>query len=264
MYTYRKSPLIRAFLLYIRLYVSLLNKINAYIDRNFYPFIITVVAHVIIGVLFVILHLSIPENTEYEVVLELDPAMLEEFLEEPEEAPETQEMLAQGTDQMLSNQASAEGMESGSSSGGSSGSSSSGGITGNYGVSPENVEEEVRPEWDWKHDETDGTTSTYVSPFQNDDNTPYVGESTTKYRVGNRHATFEPKPHYLCPGGGYVYINIEVNKAGYVTSAEVNAEESDVTSKCLIDAAEEFAKNFVFSAGDSKDAGYISFIMQAQ
>lgn len=241
--------------------MSTFDKINRYIDQNFYPFIITVVAHVVIAILFVVLNLTIPTN-RYEVVMELDPEMLEDVLEELEEENQViQDQLAQAqNNNMLTNQASLDG---GTPSSGGSG--NSGGAT-NYGLSPDHSNPEPQRNFDWKHDD-ERDESTYTSVFEDSENdVPFVGESNTSYNIGNRtrFSVFEPKPHYMCPEGGKVWIDVQVNKSGYVTKAEVNPAKSTTTSECLIKAATEFAKEFVFTEGDQKDGGYILFNMQAQ
>lgn len=240
--------------------VGVLDKITQYIDRNFYPFIITVLAHVVIVILFFLLHLTI-ETPAYEVVMELDPEMLEELLEDLEEDNEIiNDVLAHSGNEMLSNQASADGYSDGSSGGGSGT-----GVSGNYGMSPQETPQEVRT-FDWQHDNIDADHNSYTSPSELDAGDVFVGESTTKYNIANntRFAVIEPKPHYMCPDGGTVRIDVVVNKSGRVTKAEVNEEKSDTNSECVVNAGLEYAKGFVFTEGTQKDTGYILFVMQRQ
>jgi TonB family protein len=74
----------------------------------------------------------------------------------------------------------------------------------------------------------------------------YKGPSILSYFLEGRHGVYLPVPAYKCHGGGDVIVIIEVNRKGYVTSAEVDRKRSS-GDECVRDAALQAALASRFS-----------------
>jgi len=77
--------------------------------------------------------------------------------------------------------------------------------------------------------------------------------TTISYSLVNRTARGLPNPVYTCEGGGKVVINIVVNNNGYVIKTDYNSSASTTRNACLIDMAEEYAKQSNFTTDPNKD-----------
>jgi hypothetical protein len=69
----------------------------------------------------------------------------------------------------------------------------------------------------------------------------YRGNTTVSYSLKGRSHIHIPIPVYQCQGSGKVIMDIAVNPKGYVLTAEINKEESQISEQCLIDAAIRYA-----------------------
>lgn len=95
----------------------------------------------------------------------------------------------------------------------------------------------------------------------------YKGPTTITYYLEGRMHVYIPVPVYQCQGGGKVVMDIQVNKSGYVVSANVNKSESRYSEACIAEAATRAALTTRFnsvSSGSDKQQGRISYIFIAQ
>lgn len=94
----------------------------------------------------------------------------------------------------------------------------------------------------------------------------YKGPSVLSYTLDGRKGMSLPVPVYKCYGGGDVYVQITVNRRGYVIGASIIAGSSSA-DECLINAAIAAAKRSRFSASQTapeKQVGEIAYRFIAQ
>lgn len=94
----------------------------------------------------------------------------------------------------------------------------------------------------------------------------YKGPSVLSYSLDGRKGMSLPVPVYKCYGGGDVYVQITVNRKGYVVAASI-IEGSSSSDECLIRAAVAAAKRSRFSASQTapeKQVGEIAYRFIAQ
>lgn len=94
----------------------------------------------------------------------------------------------------------------------------------------------------------------------------YVGPSVVSYSLAGRRARSLPVPAYKCEQGGVVVVDIEVNGAGRVVRAEVDAVNSS-SDECLCATALAAARGSVFNAvgaGAGRAKGSITYQFVAQ
>ncbi len=95
----------------------------------------------------------------------------------------------------------------------------------------------------------------------------FKGATTVSYFLEGRMHTYFPVPVYQCQGSGKVYMNIQVDKRGYVISASVDNAKSQITDECLLEAAKRAALTARFnekSVSPDRQNGYITYIFIAQ
>ncbi len=63
------------------------------------------------------------------------------------------------------------------------------------------------------------------------------GNGNGNYRLGNRNASYKPKPDYKCNEEGRVVVKIYVNRKGQVTKAIPGIKGSSNNAPCLLEAA---------------------------
>ncbi len=95
----------------------------------------------------------------------------------------------------------------------------------------------------------------------------FKGATTVSYFLEGRMHTYFPVPVYQCQGSGKVYMNIQVDKRGYVNIATIDKTKSQITDDCLVEAAKRAALTARFNekagASDNQN-GYIIYIFIAQ
>lgn len=88
-------------------------------------------------------------------------------------------------------------------------------------------------------------------------------ESTVSYHLVDRDALFIPNPVYTCDASGKIVLNITVNNKGAVTQMIFNKKASTSENGCLIDQAQAYAKDAIFSTSQkAKQLGSITFNFQ--
>ena len=95
----------------------------------------------------------------------------------------------------------------------------------------------------------------------------YKGPSVISYSLDGRKAQSLPVPVYKCYGGGDMYVQIVVNKKGYVIDASIIEGSSTSSDGCLVKAAIDAAKRSRFRASTSapdKQVGEIVYRFIAQ
>ena len=95
----------------------------------------------------------------------------------------------------------------------------------------------------------------------------YKGPSVISYSLDGRKALSLPVPVYKCYGGGDMYVQIVVNKKGYVVDASIIEGSSTSSDGCLVRAAIDAAKRSRFRASTSapdKQVGEIVYRFIAQ
>ncbi|MBN1988793.1 MAG: energy transducer TonB [Bacteroidales bacterium] len=96
--------------------------------------------------------------------------------------------------------------------------------------------------------------------------TQFKGPSVISYFLDGRRALELPVPSYLCEKGGQVVVDIEVNRNGRVTSAQVDKANS-VNDDCITSAAISAALTSRFTAkadAPSKQKGSITYLFVPQ
>ena len=81
----------------------------------------------------------------------------------------------------------------------------------------------------------------------------YKGPSILSYFLEGRYGVYLPVPAYKCLGGGDVFVLIDVNKQGYVTSAEIDKKRSS-GGECVREAALQAALISRFSSSPTAAA----------
>ncbi len=95
----------------------------------------------------------------------------------------------------------------------------------------------------------------------------YKGPSVISYSLDGRKAQSLPVPVYKCYGGGDMYVQIVVNRKGYVIDASIIQGSSTSSDECLVRAAIDAAKRSRFRASASapeKQVGEIVYRFIAQ
>ena len=95
----------------------------------------------------------------------------------------------------------------------------------------------------------------------------YKGPSVISYSLDGRKALSLPVPVYKCYGGGDMYVQIVVNRKGYVVEASIIEGSSTSSDGCLIRAALDAAKRSRFRASSKapeKQIGEIVYRFIAQ
>lgn len=78
-----------------------------------------------------------------------------------------------------------------------------------------------------------------------------TGNGNGNYQLGNRKALNKPNPKYLCEEQGIVVVQITVDKAGHVISANPGARGTTNAAKCLLDQAKIAAMDTRWQADDA-------------
>lgn len=88
-------------------------------------------------------------------------------------------------------------------------------------------------------------------------------ESTVSYHLVGRDVRFIPNPVYTCDARGKIVLNITVNSKGAITQMTFNKKASTSENGCLIDQAQAYAKDAIFSASQkTTQLGSITFNFQ--
>jgi TonB family protein len=95
----------------------------------------------------------------------------------------------------------------------------------------------------------------------------YKGPTNIYFDLANRTQVSLYVPVYKCQGNGRVVVNISVNQAGEVESADVDKSKSD-NDDCLFEAAQNAAMrskfNSDFTKAPAKQKGSITYLFVAQ
>ncbi|MEY8020684.1 energy transducer TonB [Muriicola sp. SD30] len=97
--------------------------------------------------------------------------------------------------------------------------------------------------------------------------TDYMKNRTTRisYSLVDRNSYELPPPIYTCLEGGKVVINITVDRLGYVTDANFNANSSTTSNGCLVENAIQYALKARFNPGDkASQLGTITYLFQSK
>jgi TonB family protein len=97
-------------------------------------------------------------------------------------------------------------------------------------------------------EQTQGVDQVNISEQTAPASPAYKGPSIVSYLLTGRTALSLPVPAYKCLNGGDVTVLIEVNRQGYVISAEVDSKNSS-SDECLHISAIQAAKEARFSSG---------------
>lgn len=93
-----------------------------------------------------------------------------------------------------------------------------------------------------------------------------VDFSVSKRSAFEGNTWYVRNPGYTCGfnAAGMVYLQIEVNAAGRVSSAAYVAAKSKNASPCMIEQALKYAKISRFSSGEGAASGWITYRFEAQ
>jgi len=121
-----------------------------------------------------------------------------------------------------------------------------------------------------KADDKDGMTEQekeLEKKKQNENSKTFKGLTNIYYELANRKNMYLPVPVYMCQGSGKVFIQIEVNQHGDVSSATIDKSQSDA-DECLhqaaIDAARATRFNADYKNAPAKQKGTITYLFVAQ
>ncbi|UJH89924.1 hypothetical protein LZ575_13130 [Antarcticibacterium sp. 1MA-6-2] len=91
-----------------------------------------------------------------------------------------------------------------------------------------------------------------------------MDDSSITFSLQGRTAVNIPNPIYTCDVAGKIVINIKVNSLGRVTSTSYNKASSTSSNECLIENAQNYAAQAVFSdlAGRESQPGTITYQFQ--
>lgn len=89
-------------------------------------------------------------------------------------------------------------------------------------------------------------------------------KTTISYSLANRMHLVLPNPVYRCESFGKVVIDIDVNAHGKVVRTAYNRKLSNTTNGCLIENAEQYARQALFQskAGLRKQSGTVTYLFQ--
>lgn len=102
---------------------------------------------------------------------------------------------------------------------------------------------------------------------ENSNDEPYTGPTTITYDLPGRIHLRMPVPVYKCPDGGIVEVEISVNRAGKVISADINKEPVSFNDRCIFQMAVEAAMGSRFdekAGAPPVQDGTITFYFQKQ
>lgn len=107
---------------------------------------------------------------------------------------------------------------------------------------------------------SDGDNST----SQVSSRTGSIRNSSISFSLVGRSGVFIPNPIYTCDVSGKIVVNISVNAQGNVTKTSINKASSTSSNQCLIDKAQEYASNALFSElpGRNSQIGTITYYFQ--
>ncbi len=146
------------------------------------------------------------------------------------------------------------------------------------------LEKQYFDEWAKTHPDSDGPPSSSSNDSQDDRNetqtqsdqrnnvvdnsggNAFAGQVMVSFSLKNRKAHALEIPGYTCNGSGTVVIDIKVDKAGDVRTAEYNPSLSRGASDCMIEKAKRYAKRARFSYSDAggSSSGTITYKFQGQ
>ena len=95
----------------------------------------------------------------------------------------------------------------------------------------------------------------------------YRGPTRIYYELADRVHKNLPLPIYLCEGGGKVVVDIEVDRKGLVISSTINESETVIVNECLYQAAKNAASLSTFNtdySAPNKQSGKITYHFAAQ
>lgn len=112
---------------------------------------------------------------------------------------------------------------------------------------------EEKPKEDLKKNPNEKPDKTITKPTSIDGtgSNAYAGQVMVSFSLKDRKANAMEIPGYTCNGSGTVVIDIKVDKAGDVKSAEFNAGLSSGATECMIEKAKRYAKRARFNYADS-------------
>ena len=111
-----------------------------------------------------------------------------------------------------------------------------------------------------KETESNGTGETNKITRKNN-----AKKSTITYFLKGRHQDIIPNPIYTCIEGGFVVVNIEVDRLGQVVKAKVNRKRTTTKNKCLWETALMFADMTTFNEKNTAPEvakGFITYKFQ--
>ena len=237
-----------------------------YIYRNLVPLLLTIIGHLMLGVIFLVVQLKEMKPQHYENNIEVN------FQDETK--PEDQQQKQQVSDPTEKAIERLERM--------------SGERTTNIGVnasksfkdeiSTKKYIDELSKQYQIesktdKVDKIDDPNPSKDGTFQQKNTTTdkrnvvFKGKTNITYDLVNRHHTNLPVPVYKCEGSGHVTVLIEVDQVGRVVAAKVDPARSDANS-CLVSEAISAAKRSLFNpdfkTSPIKQSGTVSYVFVAQ
>ena len=220
----------------------------------------TITFHVVLFAVFTHVHLKVnkPEHNMDLVINFIEQNEIESPIEKEEEIIDKPDLLKEFEDP-ITNQASSRSNEKSVSDFRSSMKSLEGARQNEDTdlFSDEAKKREIPPTKTKQVDKTDGKGET-----ERKSENAFTGRSTINFFLKGRYNNKLPNPIYTCISGGFVYINIKVNKQGNVIDASYNKSKSNTTNECLIETALKYAKRSKFNTNfdaDISQKGYITY-----
>jgi hypothetical protein len=236
------------------------------IYRNSVPVLVTLIAHLILGVIFVLIKLQAANthfNTEMvEVSFQQEQAKPEE--KKPEVAPVADE-TAKAIERLQRESGTAHNI----------------GVNASRSfkdeISTKKYLEELHKQYNFNNkpgkDKTESSSSEKEgivkasAPATTNRPLVYKGKTNIMYDLVNRHHTYLPVPVYRCEGSGHVIIMIEVDQVGRVISAQLDKNHSDA-NECLCTEAIMAARRSLFNpdvkTAPARQKGTIGYTFVAQ
>ena len=95
----------------------------------------------------------------------------------------------------------------------------------------------------------------------------YRGPTRIFYELAGRVHKNLPLPIYLCEGAGKVVVDIEVDRKGLVVTSAINERETAIVNECLYEAAKKAASLSIFNtdySAPNRQSGKITYHFAAQ
>jgi tRNA pseudouridine55 synthase len=238
------------------------------IYRNSVPVLVTLIAHLMIGIIFVLIKLQ-AANTHFNETVEVSfqPELAKPEEKKPESPAPTADETAKAIERLQ--------RESG--------------MAHNIGVnasrsfkdeiSTKKYLDELHKQYNFDNKPSNSKEKTESSSLEKEGivkasspattNKPivYKGKTNIMYDLVNRHHTNLPVPVYRCEGSGHVIVLIEVDQVGRVVSAQLDRTHSDA-NECLCSEAISAARRSLFNpdvkSAPARQKGTIGYTFVAQ